>query len=672
MTLVTTNDTNTPATGPTAKSVLEAQGKFTPDIIAVRVDLGGTKKLVDLITPLPEGVAFEPVRLDHPDALWLIRHSSSHVMADAVQRLFPGTKVAFGPATENGFYYDYDRPGGAFTEDDLRRIEQTMSEIVATDLPFTREEVTPAQAREILERTDETYKLEHLERLAASGVQISLYRHGGWTDLCEGPHVPSTRFLKAFQLTTVAGAYWRGDERNPMLQRIYGTAFANDKALKAHLKQIEEAKKRDHRKLGKELDLVGFHPWAPASPFFLPRGAQIYTALMDYVRALYVRFGYHEVVTPQIFDRELFTTSGHLPAYADNMFLAATSENIDEVVEHLSKEQLSSKGEIERALREGIRFGVKPMNCPGHALMFAMQRRSYRELPLRIADFGRLHRFERSGVTQGMTRVRTFCQDDAHVFCTLDQVRQEIESFIDLVYTVYRDFGFSDVRVVIATRPEERLGDDAIWDRAEQALFEGVRAKGLDHSTAPGEGAFYGPKIEFHLKDALGRSWQLGTMQCDFNLPERFDLHYVGDDNSQHRPVMLHRAILGSIERFFAILIEHTAGAFPTWIAPEQIALLTVSEKFEDYAREVQSHLIERGVRVTSDLGKDKLGAKIRNARLMRVPYLAVIGEKEVEGRGLAIRSRDEDKDLGFIPLDEVVARLANEARAPSLRGPAA
>jgi threonyl-tRNA synthetase len=652
----------------TAREILEAKGSMRPDVVAARVESDGRERLVDLLTPIPVGANVKPIAADHPEALAVIRHSSSHVMADAVQRLFPGTKVAFGPATENGFYYDYDRPGGSFTEEDLRRIEEKMGEIIARDLPFERREVTVEEARDLLARTNETYKLEHLERLAAQGERISIYKHGDWIDLCEGPHVPSTRFLKAFQLTTVAGAYWRGDERNPMLQRIYGTAFPNEKALRAYLKQLEEAKKRDHRKLGKELELVGFHPLAPASPFFLPRGAMVYTKLVDYVRDLYVRFGYDEVITPQVFDRELFLTSGHLPAYGENMYLAATAENIDEIVEHLSKEQLGSVPDIERALHEKIRFGIKPMNCPGHCLLYGMQRRSYRELPMRIADFGRLHRFERSGVTQGLTRVRTFCQDDAHIFCSMEQVQSEIESFIDLVYRVYEDFGFTEVRVVIATRPDERLGTDDVWDRAEKALIDGVSAKKLPFSIADGEGAFYGPKIEFHLKDAIGRSWQLGTMQVDFNLPERFDLHYVGEDNVHHRPVMLHRAILGSVERFMGVLIEHCGGAFPTWLAPEQIALLSVSERSEAYAREVEEILLREGIRTKLDISGEKLGAKIRNARLMRIPYLGVIGEKEIEGRGLSIRSRDEDKDLGFLPLEQIISRLKHESEPPSLR----
>jgi len=644
----------------TARDLLEEQGKLQKDTVAVRVN----GKVYDLHTPLPNG-ASEVIAIgaNDPEALAVIRHSSAHVMADAVQRLFPGTKVAFGPATEDGFYYDYQRPDGTFSEDDLRAIEAKMNEIIEEDRPFRREVVTRDEARELLESLDESFKLEHLQRLEDP---ISLYRHGKWVDLCEGPHVPSTGFLKAVKLTHVAGAYWRGDERNPMLQRIYGTAFASPKALRAHLKQLEEAKKRDHRKLGKELGLFAFHPYAPASPFFLPRGATVYNLLEDYIRSLYARYGYDEVITPQIFDNELFHTSGHLPSYAENMYMAATSENLEKLRDELGEASTKDDDEWTRALDDSLRFGVKPMNCPSHCLIFGMTRRSYRDLPMRMADFGRLHRFERSGVVQGLTRVRTFSQDDAHIFCTLDQVQDEIKVFLDLVYEVYQDFGFTDVRIVIATRPEKRIGSDDVWDQSEAALEKAVQAKGLPHDFAEGEGAFYGPKIEFHLKDAIGRPWQLGTIQADFTLPERFDLTYTGEDNKPHRPVLLHRAILGSVERFFAVLTEHVGGAFPVWLAPEQITLLTVSEKFNDYARKVQEQLQSRGFRVTADLSGDKLGAKIRQARLMRVPYLAVIGQKEVEGQGLALRSRDENKDLGFVPVSEVIARLERENHPPS------
>ncbi len=390
------------------------------------------------------------------------------------------------------------------------------------------------------------------------------------------------------------------------------------------------------------------------------------------MRGLYGRYGYEEVVTPQVFDNELFLTSGHLPAYAENMFLGATIEDIESASEKLEEQAKKgglTAGDIEAQLRSSIRYGVKPMNCPAHCRMFNFKKRSYRELPWRVADFGRLHRFERSGVTQGLTRVRTFSQDDAHIFCTQEQVPGEITSFIDLVFEVYRDFGFSDARIVIATRPDERLGDDALWDMAEAALEEGVKQKGLPYEIAEGEGAFYGPKIEFHLKDAIGRPWQLGTIQADYNLPNRFDLEYVGEDNEGHRPVMLHRAVLGSVERFYGVLIEHVGGAFPTWLAPEQVALLTVSEKFDDYAREAEAELAKAHIRVVTDLSSDKLGAKIRRARLMRIPYLGVIGEKEVEAHGLAIRSRDENKDLGLMPLSDVIARVKAEALPPSQRG---
>jgi threonyl-tRNA synthetase len=645
----------------TPREILQAQGRLKPDVVAVRA----RDQLYDLHTPIPEDTQLDVVRVGDPAALAVIRHSTAHVMADAVQRLFPGTKVTFGPAIENGFYYDFDRPDGQFSEQDLERIETVMREIIAADHPFRREVVEKGAARKLLADMGETYKVEHLDRLQG---EISLYRHGGWVDLCEGPHVPSTGFLRAVKLTSVAGAYWRGDERNPMLQRIYGTAFPSEKELRAHLAALEEAKRRDHRKLGKELELIGFHRLAPASPFFLPRGADVYNRLLAYVRDLYDRHGYREVITPQVFDRELFEASGHLPGYAPNMFLASSVDGLQHTAEALAKAPSSDAAAVARQLEAGMRFGVKPMNCPGHCLMFAMTRRSYRELPMRIADFGRLHRYERAGVVQGLTRVRTFSQDDAHIFCTIDQVQAEIVAFLDLVHDVYRDFGFSDVRVVIATRPDERLGADEIWDKAEHACQAAVEHRGLPYDLAAGEGAFYGPKIEFHLKDALGRPWQLGTIQVDFNLPERFDLAYIGEDNAAHRPVMLHRAILGSVERFFAVLVEHVGGAFPTWLAPEQVSILTVSEKVNDYATELLGLLRGAGIRAIADMSADKLGAKIRNARNMRLPYQAVVGQREAEQRGVSLRSRDEDKDLGFVALDVLTERIRAEGMPPSRR----
>jgi len=662
----------------TARTILEqaaiAQGqKLSGDVIAAYV--GGA--LLDLHTPLPadtDPTTVKPIRSDDPAALAVIRHSAAHVMADAVQRLFPGTQVTIGPSIDDGFYYDFLRPGGKpFVDEDLEKIEAEMKRIAEANYRFSREVVSREAAEKLFGDMGEKFKLEII---AGAHGDLSLYHHGkagehAWFDFCSGPHVPSTRFLKAVKLTHVAGAYWRGDERNPMLQRIYGTAFVNEKALKEHLAAIEEAKKRDHRKLGKELELIGFHPLAPASPFFLPRGAKVYQSLVDYVRSMYARTGYEEVITPQIFDKELFETSGHLPNYAENMYFAITQENIEELSAELPKID-ASKGDasaiVGTKIREHLRFGIKPMNCPSHCLIFGMTRRSYRELPMRMADFGRLHRFERSGVVQGLTRVRTFSQDDAHVFCTVAQMADEIAAFIDLVYDVYRDFAFTDVRIVVAMRPENRLGTDEMWDAAEKALEEAVARKGLTYEVAPGEGAFYGPKIEFHLKDALKRSWQLGTMQIDPNLPERFDLKYVGEDNTEHRPIMLHRAILGSVERFFGVLVEHVGGAFPTWLAPEQIALVTVSEKVDDYARQALVELQAAGVRAVLDDSSEKLGAKIRNARMKRVPYIGVVGLKEAEGHGLALRSRDEDKDIGFFPMAEVIARIHGESLPPSRR----
>jgi threonyl-tRNA synthetase len=650
-----------PSSRRTPREILQAQGRLTADVVAVKID----GELRDLHTPVPADAKLDVVRLHDPDALAVIRHSTAHVMADAVQRLYPGTKVTFGPAVENGFYYDFDRRDGHFSEQDFERIEAAMREVIAADHPFLREVISKDDARALLQSMGESYKVEHLDRLQG---EISLYRHGNWVDLCEGPHVPSTGYLRAVKLTSVAGAYWRGDERNPMLQRIYGTAFPSEKELRAHLHGLEEAKKRDHRKLGKELELVGFHRLAPASPFFLRRGAHVYNRLLDYVRSLYLEYGYDEVITPQVFDRELFETSGHLPGYGPNMFFAAPDDNLSHIAEGVAKQPSGDAQRIRTQLEAGVRYVIKPMNCPGHCLMFGMTRRSYRELPMRLADFGRLHRYERGGVVQGLTRVRTFAQDDAHIFCTLDQMQAEIVAFLDLVHGVYRDFGFSDVRIVIATRPDERLGSDEVWDKAERALIAAVEHRGLRFELAAGEGAFYGPKIEFHLKDALGRPWQLGTIQADFNMPERFDLSYIGEDNASHRPVMLHRAVLGSLERFFAVLVEHVGGAFPTWLSPEQVAILTVSEKVNDYANELLGILQHAGIRAIADTSADKLGAKIRNARNMRLPYLAVVGPREAEQRGASIRSRDEDKDLGFMAVDAVIERIRAEGMPPSRR----
>jgi threonyl-tRNA synthetase len=651
-----------------------------PTIVGAKVD----GKLVDVHTPIvrAEGTRIEPVRNNDADGLKIIRHSAAHVMADAVQRLFPGTKVTIGPSTAAGFYYDFDKPSGPFTDEDLAKIEARMREIIAGNHAFRRDVVTREEAHALFAKMGETYKREIIDAIPA-GEDISLYRHGApdsqWVDLCEGPHVPTTKHLGAIKLISVAGAYWRGDERNAMLQRIYGTAFPTQKALDAYLKLLEEAKARDHRKLGKELDLFMFHEYAPAMPFLLPRGATVYNGLTSFVRGLYLEHGYEEVITPQIFDKRLFETSGHLPNYRENMYLPVTAEYVDQVRHSLSvgvtgaseAAQSYRDADIVRdkavlgELAEMERLGLKPMNCPSHCLIFGHRRRSYRELPWRVADFGRLHRYERGGVVHGLARVRSFCQDDAHIFCTEDQLRGEISTFLGLFYGVYAAFKFEKIEIKLATRPEKRIGTDAQWDLAEKALADALADHKLPFELSPGEGALYGPKYEFHVHDALGRSWQLGTLQLDYAMPERFGLEYTGPDGNAHRPVMLHRAILGSLERFLAIYIEHTAGAFPVWLAPEQAVVITVSEKQNDYAVEVAAFLQKKGLRARADTGSDKLGAKKRNARLMRVPYIVVVGDREAAERQVAPWSREGNVDLGAMPLDDFAARLVAETVPP-------
>ncbi|MEJ7735199.1 MAG: threonine--tRNA ligase, partial [Polyangiaceae bacterium] len=633
-----------PSTGRvTLREVLAAELAKDGRIVGGKVN----GKVYDLHTPLAlePSQKVDPVRASDPEGLRIVRHSTAHVMADAVQRLFPGTKVTFGPATDSGFYYDFDKPSGPFTEEDLAKIEDKMREIVAAKRPFQREVVSRQEAQKLFESMGETYKREHIDNLPA-GAEISLYKHSDgttdWVDLCEGPHVPHAGLLGAVKLLSVAGAYWRGDERNPMLQRIHGTAFSTEKELGAHLKLIAEAKERDHRKLGKELELFMFHEYAPAMPFFLPRGAFVYNKLVHYMRDLYLEYGYTEVVTPQIFDTKLFLTSGHMPHYRENMFLALSGDMLDAE----GKPVVDDDGKAVNLER----LGQKPMNCPSHCLIFGHRRRSYRELPWRMADFGRLHRYERGGVVHGLARVRSFCQDDGHIFCTEGQIEGEIQSFLKLLYEVYAAFRFEKVDIKLATRPKKRIGTDAQWDVAEKALADALDKAKLAYEVLPEEGAFYGPKLEFHIEDALKRAWQLGTIQLDYGFPERFDLTYTGPDGAPHRPVMLHRAILGSLERFMSLYIEHTGGNFPTWIAPEQAVVVTVSERQDEYAKRIVAELTAKGLRVRADLSSDKLGAKIRVARHTRVPYILVVGDKEAEGELVAPRSRDLNKDLGAMP----------------------
>ncbi|HEV7574014.1 MAG TPA: threonine--tRNA ligase [Thermoanaerobaculia bacterium] len=594
-------------------------------------------KVVDVYTPVSDNAKIEIVTPKSEAGLDTIRHSTAHLMAMAVQELFPGTQVTIGPVIDNGFFYDFgtDRP---FTDDDLRRIEEKMTEIVKADLPVRREVLTRDQAIEMFEKLGEKYKVEIIKGIPGD-EPLSVYRQGEWFDLCRGPHVPSTGRLGAFKLTSVAGAYWRGDERNAMLQRIYGTAWADKDELSAYLTRIEEAHARDHRKLGKQLGLFMFSNFAPSMPVFLPKGAAIYNELVDFVRKFYLRDGYSEVVTPLIWDTEIFKISGHYDNYKDNMFFSEVDE------------------------RE---YGVKPMNCPGHTQIFAMERRSYRDLPIRYADFARLHRYERSGVTHGLVRVRSFAQDDAHLFVTEDQIESEIDRELRLIKEIYDIFDFKEVRIALSTRPEKRLGDDAMWDNAENALENALKKNGVEYHINPGEGAFYGPKLEFQVTDAIGRPWQLGTIQLDYALPERFQLRYIGADNSEHQPVMIHRAILGSIERFIGIIIEHFAGAFPLWLAPVQASVLPLSEKFLDYGRKTAAKIRAAGLRVEHDESNEKLGAKIRDAQLKKIPYMLVVGEKEVAAGTVSVRKRTGGEQL-TMSIDEFVAEARRVIAGRSL-----
>jgi threonyl-tRNA synthetase len=596
------------------------------DIVAAKVD----GQAVDLDRALDNDCALEWITMESADGLDVLRHSTAHLMAQAVQSLFPGTQVTIGPTIDDGFYYDFKRDQ-PFTPEEISRIEARMEEIAKSNLKVTREEMPKARAVELFRAMGEDYKVQILEAIPEDTV--SVYRQGDWLDLCRGPHVPATGVLRAFKLTGVAGAYWRGDERNEMLQRIYGTSWPNKQALKEHLRLLEEAKKRDHRKLGRELDLFSFHPIAPASPFFHPKGATVYNELIAYVRRLYVRYGYEEVITPQILDVELWRRSGHYDHYRENMYFTRVDE------------------------RE---FGVKPMNCPGHTFIYGSKKRSYRDLPLRIADFGRLHRYERSGVTAGLTRVRSFSQDDAHIFCAPDQIEAEISSLIQMLREVYRTFEFGDMQVKLSTRPKDFIGDPEIWEKAEAALGQALTKEGIAYQVNPGDGAFYGPKIDFVVLDALRRGWQLATMQLDFFLPERFDLVYTSAAGTEERPVMIHRALLGSIERFMGILIEHCAGAFPLWLAPVQVRVLTVTDEQKEYAKKVTEGLREAGWRIELDGRNEKLGYKIREAQLAKIPYAIIIGDKEVAAETVAPRRRGGE-NLAPMSVADFAQRLRDE-----------
>jgi threonyl-tRNA synthetase len=594
---------------------------------AVGAELDGRR--VDLRLPLDRGGAFRIFTVKSPEAGELVRHSAEHVLADAVKRLWPEAEIDAGRQDHSEkFQYDFRFPR-PFTPEDLEKIEAKMREILAEASEFERIEVSRPEAERIFREMGETLKVERLKDIP-EGETITLYRDGRFTDLCRGPHVRSLAQIGAVKLLEASSVYWKGDEKNERLQRIYGTAFASPKEMEEYLAQIELARARDHRRLGTELDLFSFSPLAPAMPFLHPKGGSIYIGLIDYVRGLYARYGYGEVVTPQILDLEMWKTSGHYDNYGENMFFTEADER---------------------------QMAVKPMNCPTHCVIFGTRLRSYRDLPVRYADFGRLHRYERSGVTNGLFRVRSFSQDDAHVFCTEAQIETEVVAVADMILEVYRTFGFEDVRIELSTRPEKRIGSDELWDRAEGALARALDGRGLPYQVNPGDGAFYGPKIDFHVRDAIGRSWQLGTVQLDYQMPRRFDLSYVGADGAEHVPVMIHRAMLGSIERFMAILIEQTAGAFPLWLAPVQAVVLPISEKFAEYGEAVRQALAAAGVRVEADARNEKLGYRIREAQLQKVPYMLVVGAREAEAGMVSVRRR-AGEDLGAMTREEFLARV--------------
>lgn len=610
----------------------EVAASISPSLAKKAVAAKWNGKLVDLSTSVDEDGDVEVVTLDDPEGLEVYRHTCAHVMAQAVSRLFPGTKFAIGPVIEDGFYYDF--ADHDFTPDDLPKIEEEMKKVIQEDLPIRREVLTREQALEMFRAREDRFKVEIIEELPEDAV-ITVYHQGEFTDLCRGPHLPSTGRIKAFKLLSLAGAYWRGDSNREMLTRIYATAFPTQQQLQEYLQRVEEAKKRDHRRLGRELELYFFPEEAPGMPIYLPKGMVVRNELERFMREFLEAYGYDEVRTPIIMDRVLWERSGHWDHYKENMYFTKVDE------------------------RE---FALKPMNCPGHAITFKHQVRSYRDLPIRLAEFGLVHRHELSGALHGLLRVRAFTQDDAHIFVRPDQIQQEVFSCMDLVDRVYSTFGF-EYRVELSTRPENSTGSDELWETATNALREALEKRGLPYQINEGDGAFYGPKIDFHVQDSLKRSHQCGTIQLDFQMPEKFDLTYVGEDNERHRPVMIHRAIFGSFERFLALLVEHYGGAFPTWLAPVQVRILTIGQQHVPYAREVEQVAKDRGLRVEVDARQEKIGYKVREAQVQKIPYMLIIGDQEVAARRVSVRHRSQG-DLGQREIGEILAEIAEEVRS--------
>ena len=600
--------------------------KLAKEAVAAKVN----GKLVDLSRKLKENDQVEIVIADSEEGIEIIRHSAAHVLAQAVKRLYKNVKLAIGPTIKNGFYYDFDLDV-SLTQDDLQKIEEEMNKIISRDLKFKRTEVSRKDALKLMSEKNEYYKIELINDLDEN-EQISLYTQGDFTDLCRGPHIPSTRFIKAFKLTSVAGAYWRGSEENEMLQRIYGVAFADKKDLEKYQKLIEEAKRRDHRKLGRELKLFDIMDEGPGFPFFLPKGVVLKNILIDYWRKLHNEAGYVEIETPIMLNKDLWIRSGHWEHYKENMYTS---------------------------MIDNKEFALKPMNCPGGMLVYKSESHSYRDLPLRVGELGRVHRHELSGALHGLMRVRAFTQDDAHIFMLPEQIKLEILGVVRLIDEVYGTLGFK-YNVELSTRPEDSMGSDEEWNMAENSLKEALNEGGLDYKINEGDGAFYGPKIDFHIEDSLGRSWQCGTIQLDFQLPQRFELEYVGKDGEKHRPIVIHRVIFGSIERFIGILIEHFAGKFPVWLSPIQVKVLPISDKFMDYSNEVMDKLRKTGIRCEIDARNEKTNYKIREARNERVPYMIIIGEKEKTRGDISLRSR-KDGDEGSTSLKEFIARVQKE-----------
>lgn len=600
--------------------------KLAKEAVAAKVN----GKLVDLSQKLKENDQVEIVIADSEEGIEIIRHSAAHVMAQAVKRLYKNVKLAIGPTIKNGFYYDFDLDV-SLTNDDLKKIEDEMSKIISKDLKFKRTEVSRKEALKLMSEKNEYYKIELINDLDEN-EQISLYTQGDFTDLCRGPHIPSTRFIKAFKLTSVAGAYWRGDEKNEMLQRIYGVAFATKKELEKYEKLIEEAKRRDHRKLGRELKLFEIMDEGPGFPFFLPKGVTLKNILIDYWRKLHNEAGYVEIETPIMLNKDLWIRSGHWEHYKENMYTS---------------------------MIDNKEFALKPMNCPGGMLVYKNETHSYRDLPLRVGELGRVHRHELSGALHGLMRVRAFTQDDAHIFMLPEQIKSEILGVVKLIDEVYGTLGFK-YNVELSTRPEDSMGTDEEWNMAENSLKEALNEGGLDYKINEGDGAFYGPKIDFHIEDSLGRSWQCGTIQLDFQLPQRFELEYIGRDGEKHRPIVIHRVIFGSIERFIGILIEHFAGKFPVWLAPVQVKVLPISDKFMEYSKEVLDKLRKAGIRCEIDARNEKTNYKIREARNERVPYMIIIGEKEKTRGDISVRSR-KNGDEGSTSLKEFITRVQKE-----------